>query len=613
MQGRVAGVVGLLGAALFAGAVQATTQAVAEDCAAQAAVGSVAFADIDPARAVPLCERAVAADPEDADLQAHLCRALVRAERVDEALAWCERSAAAGSAAGEFGLGNAFHNAIGVTRNDEEAMRWWRRAANQGLAAAQLNLAFGYETGGGVEEDVERALRWYSRAAEQGHAEAQYRLGRLYDDGWGVALPADLPALERHGVAASRGDADAQYALGLVYLLVGRSRVDAARGLNWMRRAADQGHAGAQWELGDLHQRGDGVEQDDVLAAELFRAAAEQGHAGAQTALGQAYASGRGVDEDEERARYWLRRALLSLTPTWQRETDEAWYQRAINMEVSDKEVALWLLERPGAGFAAAIWRTSGMISDGGDPLVAALFERAAWYQLLGGDAVEWRYANAVRGGGDDYERLVSEPLAAAEAGEVWAQEHVGWMYLYGLGLEHDENEARRWLLAAAERSYTPAMRYLSLMQQERERLLFWVDRAAELDDALAQYTRALIHLEQVDVITQYTDDGRKLREHGGDADALRAAKVRLRQAAERGLPQAQDTLARLYSLGGDYLQAEYWYQQAWEQLLGDRRGGLVRFYGRGHSEWLSGQARHWYERAAAQGHTDAMQMLESR
>jgi HEAT repeat protein len=103
-------------------------QSHAEQCRAAAAAWTedgpgIAFDDIDPRRAVPLCEQAVAENPADGDRKAYLCRALIAAKQPARALEQCISAAEQGTAAGMSSLGTLYDSGIddGVDWDDERA------------------------------------------------------------------------------------------------------------------------------------------------------------------------------------------------------------------------------------------------------------------------------------------------------------------------------------------------------------------------------------------------------------------------------------------------------------------------------------------------------------
>ena len=64
----------------------------------------VTWEALDPSQAIPACEAAVAAQPDQPDLKAHLCRALRKDKQFETAVLQCRASAEAGSAAGQVHL-----------------------------------------------------------------------------------------------------------------------------------------------------------------------------------------------------------------------------------------------------------------------------------------------------------------------------------------------------------------------------------------------------------------------------------------------------------------------------------------------------------------------------
>lgn len=89
-----------------------------------------------------------------------------------------------------------------------------------------------------------------------------------------------------------------------------------------------------------------------------------------------------------------------------------------------------------------------------------------------------------------------------------------------------------------------------------------------------------------------------------------------IKQAAERGEPQAQAKLASLYLLGRDGMEineglAAEWMQKAADQGLVDAQVVMGALYDRGVGvEADRDQATQWYEKAAAQGHGTSLAVL---
>ena len=94
--------------------------------------------------------------------------------------------------------------------------------------------------------------------------------------------------------AAERGEADAQYQLARAYLLGEGVPKDVNKAFALMKAAAAQGHADAIGGIGYFHSVGVAVEKDETEAARWFRKGAAKGSAKAQLNLGNYLLDRRG-------------------------------------------------------------------------------------------------------------------------------------------------------------------------------------------------------------------------------------------------------------------------------------------------------------------------------
>lgn len=123
-----------------------------------------------------------------------------------------ESLAVQGDASAQFGLGQMYHEGLGVEQDDAASAEWFRQAAEQGYAPAQFNLGNAYKHGRGVRQDDLAAAVWWRRAAERGVAPAQFNLATLFYFGRGV--PRDeAKALEWYRRAAENGHPEARRTL----------------------------------------------------------------------------------------------------------------------------------------------------------------------------------------------------------------------------------------------------------------------------------------------------------------------------------------------------------------------------------------------------------------
>ena len=162
-----------------------------------------------------------------------------------DAFGWYQLAARKGYAPAEYtvgmmGLYSLYEESYKYKSNDMEraqALKWLASAAKKGYAAAQ------YEYGRHFYRDNNygQALYWFKLSANQGYGEAFYYLKLLADQ--------DISALNHLKSVAEQGYILAQYYMGIFYL----KRGDSVEALKWLQSAANQDYIPAQYQLGVLH------------------------------------------------------------------------------------------------------------------------------------------------------------------------------------------------------------------------------------------------------------------------------------------------------------------------------------------------------------------------
>jgi TPR repeat protein/ABC-type uncharacterized transport system substrate-binding protein len=270
-------------------------------------VPAIFFASIDPKIAIPACQEAAEAAPENPRILFQLGRAYAAAKANESARAYFQKASDLGYPPAQANLG-AFYafGAGGLERNDEEALRLSRLAADQGGGLGHVNIGFFYEVGrGGLPKDDKAAAQHYKFAAEAGEASGQNNLGRFYQNGRGGLTADDREAARLFKLAADQRHPLAEVNLGFFYE-TGRGGLpkDDRQALGLYQRAAFQGSAAGQYNVGRFYQFGrGGLHQSDQEAARLYQLAAEQGWVAARFNLGFFYETGRGgLPQDEVEA-----------------------------------------------------------------------------------------------------------------------------------------------------------------------------------------------------------------------------------------------------------------------------------------------------------------------
>jgi WD40 repeat protein len=158
------------------------------------------FDRIDVENAIPACEAATHAAPDEPRFRYQLGRALARANKALEAAEHYRGAAKVGYAAAQLDLGAAYENGSGVDRDRAEAVTFYRQAAEGGCVAAYFRVGRCYWEGVGISVDRLEALRWFERGADAGDPFSHRRLAELYESG--EQLGEDFEkALFHHAVA----------------------------------------------------------------------------------------------------------------------------------------------------------------------------------------------------------------------------------------------------------------------------------------------------------------------------------------------------------------------------------------------------------------------------
>jgi TPR repeat protein len=251
-------------------------------------IAGIAREKVDTQAALPACQQALAADPDNLRLLFEMGRISEFLKDYDKARAFYEMAVTRGHATAHYNLGTLYMRGYGgLEKNEREAARLFKLAADQLNAAGQYGLARFYADGlGGFAKDEQEAVRFYKLAADQGYADALYGLAGFYAAGRGGLAKDDREAARLYKLAADQGDALGQAVLG-TYYETGRGGFQKSEeeAVRLYRLAADQGNASGQFNLGTMYLAGRGVTRDYTQATSLFQRAADQGHEGAKAWL----------------------------------------------------------------------------------------------------------------------------------------------------------------------------------------------------------------------------------------------------------------------------------------------------------------------------------------
>ena len=204
--------------------------------------------------------------------------------------------------------------------------------------------------------------------------------------------------------------------------------------------------------------------------------------------------------------------------------------------------------------------------------------------------ALSYLYAHGL-GVAQDEDEALHLAIEAAQRGDGYSRVYVGMAFM-----DEDIDEARSWLLQAAEDGYAPAYVHLAHSfrgavadEPDPEQAKRWYEAAAEEGSVAASLAIAYMYR-----------DGEL-----GESDAEEAAR-RFAILADNGSAHAKAALAHLYLFADDVhrdiARAFTLYQEAAEQGVTDAYTGLGYLYETGTATGADlATAESWYRRAAEQ------------
>lgn len=214
--------------------------------------------------------------------------------------------------------------------------------------------------------------------AEAGDSRAQTILGFRYCHGYGMAADA-AKGVEWYRKAADQGDAMGQLYLGACYYTGDGVPKDLPKAVVSIQKAANQGCAPAQSIMGNFYRDGDGAPKNMARAVEWYRKAADQGDPSGQLNLGCCYGKGAGVEKDMVKAAQWIRKAAEQDDSEAQYSMG-AHYQHGLGVKKDAAKAVEWYRKAAGQGHdRAQFWL--GLILLNGDGVQPDLAVGKYWME----------------------------------------------------------------------------------------------------------------------------------------------------------------------------------------------------------------------------------------
>lgn len=450
-----------------------------------------------------------------------------------EAVKWFERAAWSGHELGKFYYATCLYEGSGVEKDLSKAFMWYRSAADDGNAKAEAMVAYMYDEGLGVEKDKEKAILSYRKAADMGLPDALNNLAFHYRSGDGVPENKEL-AFQMYKDLAEKGVSLACIDLGDCYQYGLGTEKNSAEALKWYLTAAKADvSAEVQGLIGDIYFQGNGTKKDVIEAIKWYDLGAERKSSSALHSLAMLYCKGLVIAPDAEKKVQHLLVAAEKGDVTAQVNLASC-YETGRGVPQDDKKAFYWTKKAADQGHSTAAFNMGHAYRNG-------------------------------RGVEKDARTALEWYMKATDAEFVPAMYELGTLYYKGEGVEKDLKTAHEWFEKAAAYGDAAALSQLGHnyvygmgVQKDPEKALQYYEKAIELGDENAMFRLGVHYIKGEMAVGE------------GKIMPYDKGLHYLRMVAEKGLAEAQYTLAACYhdGLGTeiDYTEAAKWFDLAARQ-----------------------------------------------
>ena len=210
----------------------------------------------------------------------------------------------------------------------------------------------------------------------------------------------------------------------------------------WYKLAAAQGESEAQSALGEMYEYGQGVVQDYRHAYEWYEKSALKGNAYAQNSLGWLREHGFGTDMSYVKAYEWYEKAALQSLAEAQYNLGKLYY-RGLGTTQSYASALKWFesaaqQEYLPANVSAGMLYANGLGCQKDRNKAKILFEKGA----IGGMRDAQVYLANLYEEDNQSSKALEWYIAAAKQGEISVLTKLGIRYLFGEGVQRNEQIA---------------------------------------------------------------------------------------------------------------------------------------------------------------------------
>lgn len=345
----------------------------------------------------------------------------------------------------------------------EMATYYFRKAAREGNPEGEFRLGMAYYEGLGIPNSWDLAREFFKLSGEHGYAKGKTRLAQMYHYGIGVERNSMI-AMKLYTQAAEMLDGKAMKVLGKVLHTGELGIFDEERSRKYYEQAFDvlyeqafgEDDEEAQTILGNSYVDGEGVEQNYSLGIKMYQRAIKHNYANAFNALGLCYSSGLGVVKDlQKEFRLKLKSAELGYPMGMNNVAIN--YLLGIGVDKDVQKYKEWCLRAAKCGNISA-QRTLAVDYYCGEVEKKSIDKCCKWLNkaIKGGSnqglaLLGILYENGEIVDEEGQKKAVQYYKKAAIYGYVSGYSSLANCYYHGIGTEENDIEAERWYLKMAE------------------------------------------------------------------------------------------------------------------------------------------------------------------
>lgn len=337
------------------------------------------------------------------------------------------------------------------------AIKWLEKAGKWGNSFAQYCLGSAYHDGFGVVADENLCVYWYIRSALQGNKCAISILGNCFIKGIGVKTNEKIAFNLYRTCASFALDPIAMYNLGYCYETGKGITVDMWNAFVSFARSALLLNPFAFNSLGFFYEEGEevGIRKDLLISRKLYEISAHMGYFWAQANLGYCFQRGIGTNVSFEKSYYWYKRAAIQGLSRAEHNLGNIFLQ-GLGIE-RDVFRALEYYFRASAKANVYAYHSLASCYQNGDGVLKNEDKAIDYYKMAAKakfvpSLISLSFCSRMGAEGRaDARECFKNMIKAANMGNSYAQNCIGFFYEEGYGVEKNIRKAVEWYLKSAQ------------------------------------------------------------------------------------------------------------------------------------------------------------------